>query len=701
MTVADINAYGLVIGGSLVIILSYFANLLAKRTNIPSVLVLIGMGIALREGLNAMGLTSIPFESLVLELLGTIGLIFIVLEAALELDLTRDKMPLIVKSATMALLALLGSSAAIAAFLNVSMDIPTFEGWVYAIPLSIMSSAIIIPSVAGLDANDREFMVYESTFSDIFGIMAFYILLGNSNAESTNSVIASIGTNLVVTFVLAVIVSYVLVYVLQKITSSVKLFLSIAVLLLIYSIQKLLHLSPLVLILIFGLMLNNHRIFFPNWTSKMKRLQWLPSPAKLLDDHRMHELHRDYHLLTLETAFVIRTFFFVLFGMTVSLVSLTDLHVITEGLIICCVLSACASSACLLFQRKRIFPLLYIAPRGLITILLFFQIQGAYSQFAQPQFNQGILLVIILVTSIIMTIALVQNGITLRGVTLVPDMVQGEDDSEESTSDEQEDAESAPPLNPKFSTARTSPGHSPNPAPHFHGVQLLLQARHPSIVRIASDIQLRATGFHDVTPRAPECRWHIAFCNAMPLTMRWSPVIHPPIPPPLAIPSSGTHRATANCLPTAGCPAPYPAGTPNRSRPSPRRVVPKSTPRLSPDFGPRPLHRTDQQQADCAPQNASAARLHRKGVPKGWRPRAPPCVRQWNGLIGVEPGRPHHQECPLFYCLRNRLHGAPPHRPRTPIHSQPWPLVVRWLCPVQMLTRRASSVHLRVPTMAV
>ena len=357
MTVADINAYGLVIGGSLVIILSYFANLLAKRTNIPSVLVLIGMGIALREGLNAMGLTSIPFESLVLELLGTIGLIFIVLEAALELDLTRDKMPLIVKSATMALLALLGSSAAIAAFLNMSMGIPTFEGWVYAIPLSIMSSAIIIPSVAGLDENDREFMVYESTFSDIFGIMAFYILLGNSDAESTNSVIASIGTNLVVTLVLAVIVSYVLVYVLQKITSSVKLFLSIAVLLLdLLHTKKLLHLSPLVLILIFGLMLNNHRIFFPNWTSKMKRLQWLPSPAKLLDDHRMHELHRDYHLLTLETAFVIRTFFFVLFGMTVSLVSLTDLHVITEGLIICCVLFGVRFISLLLFQRKRIFP---------------------------------------------------------------------------------------------------------------------------------------------------------------------------------------------------------------------------------------------------------------------------------------------------------------------------------------------------------
>ncbi len=31
-----------------------------------------------------------------------------------------------------------------------------------------------------------------------------------------------------------------------------------------------------------------------------------------------------------------------------------------------------------------------------------------------------------------MTIALVQNGITLRGVTLVPDMVQGDVDSEDS-----------------------------------------------------------------------------------------------------------------------------------------------------------------------------------------------------------------------------------------------------------------------------
>lgn len=435
MNVTDINAYGLVIGGSLVIILSYFANLLAKRTNIPSVLVLIGMGIAIRQGLNAIGLTEIPFEGLVLELLGTVGLIFIVLEAALDLQLTRDKRPLIIKSASLALLALIGSSLAIAWFLQVSMDFPFYEGLVYGIPLSIMSSAIIIPSVGGLHHDPKEFMVYESTFSDIFGIMAFYLLLGNSESASPQEVLLSIGSNLFLTLVIAILVSYLLVWILQKITSSVKLFLSIAVLLLIYSIQKLLHLSPLILILIFGLMLNNHRLFFPQWRSALRggRLgKWLGGgddhspnespgwPANLLDDRRMSALHHDYHLLTLESAFVIRTFFFVLFGMTVSLAALSDLQVIMEGLIICIILFAARFLFLLIFKREAMFPLLYIAPRGLITILLFFQIQSSYPEFVQPGFDQGILLVVILVTSIVMTVALVQHGLGVKEIPREP-----------------------------------------------------------------------------------------------------------------------------------------------------------------------------------------------------------------------------------------------------------------------------------------
>ena len=208
LSAEDINAYGLVIGGSAVVILSYFANLLARRTNIPSVLVLIAMGIAIRQGLRAVGLNHIPFEGLVLELLGTVGLIFIVLEAALELELRRDKLVLILRSATLALLALGASTFAIAYFLEQFLGMPWFTAVVYGIPLSIMSSAIIIPSVGGLSPASREFMVYESTFSDIFGIMAFYLLLGNQEAASGSEVLTNIAINLFGTLAISIVVAY-------------------------------------------------------------------------------------------------------------------------------------------------------------------------------------------------------------------------------------------------------------------------------------------------------------------------------------------------------------------------------------------------------------------------------------------------------------------------------------------------------------
>ena len=401
----DVSAYGLVIGGSAVIILSYFANLLAKRTNVPSVLVLIAMGIAIRQGLRAVGLNHIPFEGLVLELLGTIGLIFIVLEAALELTLERSKLPLILRSASLALLGLGFSTAAIAAFLHHFLAMPWLNAAVYGIPLSIMSSAIIIPSVGGLESKAREFMVYESTFSDIFGIMAFYLLLGNQEASTGSEVLSSIAVNLGGTLVISVAVAYLLVFVLQKIESGVRLFLSIAVLLLIYAIQKLLHLSPLVLILIFGLMLNNHKLFFPQWLGIAKGL-----PGKLLKDDRMKSLHHDFHVLTLESAFVIRTFFFVLFGMTVTLSALLDVGVLFQGLIVSVILYLVRLALLLALGKRPVSPLLYIAPRGLITVLLFFAIESQHPELVWPAFNEGVLLVVILTTALAMTAALIQNA---------------------------------------------------------------------------------------------------------------------------------------------------------------------------------------------------------------------------------------------------------------------------------------------------
>lgn len=51
---------------------------------------------------------------------------------------------------------------------------------IYSIPLSIVSTAIVIPSISHLEEAKKEFLIYETSFSDIIGIMAFnYITAGN------------------------------------------------------------------------------------------------------------------------------------------------------------------------------------------------------------------------------------------------------------------------------------------------------------------------------------------------------------------------------------------------------------------------------------------------------------------------------------------------------------------------------------------
>jgi NhaP-type Na+/H+ or K+/H+ antiporter len=162
-----------------IIILSFFFNIISKKTNIPSVLLLILLGMGLKIGLKSAGIFKDVELDSILEILGNVGLVMIVLEAALDLKLEKEKTGMIFKAFLVALLGIGGSMFALGAFF---VYIFPSAGWytaiLYAIPLSIMSSAIIIPSVGGLRGLKKEFMVYESTFSDILGIMVFYFMLG-------------------------------------------------------------------------------------------------------------------------------------------------------------------------------------------------------------------------------------------------------------------------------------------------------------------------------------------------------------------------------------------------------------------------------------------------------------------------------------------------------------------------------------------
>ena len=390
------NAYNLIIVLACVIIFSHVFNYISKRTNIPSVILLILLGIV---GKYAMDYYDFEQENLIfgsLEVLGIIGLIMIVLEAAIDLKLSKEKWPIIWKSFLVALLSLVACSFGISLIINQFFREDPLISLVYAIPLSIMSSAIVIPSVTRLAKDKKEFMIYESTFSDILGIMFFYFLIQNAGAESADQVIYNVVGNIIITIVVSIIVSYGLVMLFQRLEGDVKLFMLIAVLILLYAIGKQLHLSSLVVILTFGLVLNNNNLFF---VGKLK---------EYIDEKTVNFILKDLHLVTRESAFVIRTFFFVVFGTTIHLNALLDLENLAVGLgIVAFFFVVRFVFLKLFFLKKSIFPEFFITPRGLITVLLFFSIPEELSSLS---FNSDIISITIIVTSLVMTWGLIKFG---------------------------------------------------------------------------------------------------------------------------------------------------------------------------------------------------------------------------------------------------------------------------------------------------
>ena len=82
-----------------------------------------------------------------------------------------------------------------------------------SIPLSIISSAVAIPSASALLNHEKEFVIYESTFSDILGIMIFNYAIrqfkSNSSLIAAESILALI-IQVIGVIVISLLITYLL-----------------------------------------------------------------------------------------------------------------------------------------------------------------------------------------------------------------------------------------------------------------------------------------------------------------------------------------------------------------------------------------------------------------------------------------------------------------------------------------------------------
>ena len=162
----------IIITFSVLLLIAYVFDLTSSKTKIPSVILLLILGWSVRQLTLWFNITLPNFSSF-LPLLGTIGLILIVLEGSLELELNKSKFGLIRESFLGAFFPIIALAFLLGLAFNYFGSFGIKDSLTNAIPFCVISSAIAIPSVRYLSSYNKEFVIYESSLSDIIGVLIF------------------------------------------------------------------------------------------------------------------------------------------------------------------------------------------------------------------------------------------------------------------------------------------------------------------------------------------------------------------------------------------------------------------------------------------------------------------------------------------------------------------------------------------------
>jgi cell volume regulation protein A len=374
----------------ILLILAYIFDITSSKTKIPSVIMLLVLGWIVNQ-ISAIIAVPIPDLTPILPILGTVGLILIVLEGSLELELNKSKYTFVAKTSLIAIIPMLlfsfGLGYCFHYFGNTNLKI----GLANAIPFAIISSAIAIPSAQNLLSKHKEFITYESSLSDIFGVIIFNFITINEiiGAQSIKHFLIQLVIILVITFISTLGLAFLL----SKIKHHIKFAPIILMIVLIYDISKIYHLPALIFILLFGLFLGN--------LDELKHIKFI---QRLQPEILNKEVHK-FKELTIEIAFLVRSLFFLLFGYLIQTSELFNSETIIWAIGITFGVFIFRFIFLKLFKLK-LDPLLFIAPRGLITILLFLSIpQNQVISLA----NKSLIIQVIILTALVMMIGIMTN----------------------------------------------------------------------------------------------------------------------------------------------------------------------------------------------------------------------------------------------------------------------------------------------------
>lgn len=382
-----------IIGLCLILLISYLFDISTKFTKVPSVILLLAVGWLLNQIGGAYNII-IPNLNVILPILGTVGLILIVLEGSLELELNRSTQNVVKKSAIIALVPLVIIAIGFAVFLNLEWNIPFKQSLINILPFCIISSSIAIPSAINLSKDKRQFITYESSLSDIIGVL-FFNFATFGTAITLSGAFHFAGQFLLM-LAISLVASLILAFLLAKIDHHIKYGPIIILNILIYQVAKIYHLPALIFILFFGLVLGN--------VDELRNVKFFRN----IRFTKLNTEVKHFKDVVIEATFIVRTLFFIVFGFVLKTEDIinTDSLVWSVSIVVVIYL---LRALFLKLGKMDMQPLFYIAPRGLITVLLFLSITPE-DRF--PLLNESVVIQVILLTTFVMMIGLLfeKNG---------------------------------------------------------------------------------------------------------------------------------------------------------------------------------------------------------------------------------------------------------------------------------------------------
>jgi hypothetical protein len=265
------------------------------------------------------------------------------------------------------------------------------DSFINAIPFFVISSAIAIPSAENLSSHNKEFVIYESSLSDIIGVLLFNFFALNETI-GFDSIIHFVLQIFIMMFI-SVVATAALSLLLSKIDHPIKFVPIILLIILIYTLSKIYHLPALIFILLFGLSINN--------LEHLRKFKWI----KLFKPDVLDKEVNKFRELTIEGTFIIRSLFFLLFGYLIDSNEILDVTTLPWAVAIV-FFTFLVRSIQLKASKITLKPLLYIAPKGLITVLLFLSIEPSQTI---PIVNKSLILQVIILSALVMMFGLMTH----------------------------------------------------------------------------------------------------------------------------------------------------------------------------------------------------------------------------------------------------------------------------------------------------